>query len=73
VVETLGLADDIRAALLERSGPIGQLLRLAQALESDDDSIVREYIAANASRAALTINYSQGQALLWANKILQAA
>lgn len=73
VVDTLGLADDIRAALLERSGPIGQLLRLAQALESDDDSIVREYIAANASRAALTINHSQGQAMLWASKVLQAA
>jgi EAL and modified HD-GYP domain-containing signal transduction protein len=73
VVDTLGLADDIRSALLERSGPIGQLLRLAQALESDDDSIVRDYIAANASRAALTINHSQGQALLWANKVLQAA
>lgn len=73
VVDSLGLADDIRAALLERSGPIGQLLRLAQALESDDDSIVRDYIAANASRAALTINHSQGQALLWANKVLQAA
>lgn len=73
VVDSLGLADDIRAALLERSGPIGQLLRLAQALESDDDSIVRDYIAAHASRAALTINHSQGQALLWANKVLQAA
>ncbi|WP_194714901.1 EAL and HDOD domain-containing protein [Noviherbaspirillum soli] len=73
VVDTLGLADDIRAALLERRGPIGQLLRLAQALESDDDSIVREYIGANASRAALTINHSQGQALLWANRVLQAA
>ncbi|HEX8884344.1 MAG TPA: EAL domain-containing protein [Noviherbaspirillum sp.] len=73
VVDSLGLADDIRAALLERSGPIGQLLRLAQALESDDDSIVRDYIAGNASRAALTINHSQGQALLWANKVLQAA
>lgn len=73
VVGTLGLADDIRAALLEGSGPIGQLLRLAQALESDDESIVREYIAADASRAAGTINHSQGQALYWANRILQAA
>lgn len=73
VVDTLGLADDIRAALLERSGPIGQLLRLAQALESDDDSIVRDYIAAHASCAAFSINHSQGQALLWANKVLQAA
>lgn len=73
VVDALGLADDMRAALLEGSGPIGQLLRLVQALEGDDDAAVHDYIAADASRASRSINQSQGQALLWANKVLQAA
>ena len=73
VVDALGLADDMRAALLRRSGPIGQLLTLTEALEGDNDKPVLDYLDADESRAVRKLNHSQGQALEWANRILQAA
>jgi EAL and modified HD-GYP domain-containing signal transduction protein len=73
VVDALGLADDMRAALLRRSGPIGRLLSLAEALEGDNDKPVLDYLDADESRAVRKLNQSQGQALEWANRVLKAA
>lgn len=73
VVDALGLADDMRGALITRNGPIGQLLNLTEALEGDNDRPVQAYLDADPTRAARKLNQSQGQALEWANRILQAA
>lgn len=73
VVDALGLADDMRAALLRRSGPIGRLLTLTEALEGDNDKPVLDYLDADASHAVHKLNRSQVQALEWANRILKAA
>ena len=77
VVDALGLADDMRRALLQRSGPIGRLLVLVEALEVDEDGgrerDVLAYLDEDDSRAVKKLNHSQGLALAWANQVLQAA
>ena len=79
VVDALGLADDLRCALLERSGPIGRLLTVAESLEraqatdQDEDKDVLATVDDDASRAVKRLNHSQGLALAWANQVLQAA
>lgn len=44
LVEKLNLVDDVRSALLERSGPLGSLLLLAEKLEQADFSGVNEHL-----------------------------
>ena len=79
VVDALGLADDLRDALLQRSGPIGQMLAVVELVEADNDSgkdrdsDVLAYLDDDAGRAATRLNHSQGLALAWANQVLQAA
>jgi c-di-GMP-related signal transduction protein len=79
VVDALGLADDMRNALLQRSGPIGRMLTLVESLERDEasgkdsDKDVLAYFDEDASRAVKRLNHSQGLALAWANQVLQAA
>jgi EAL and modified HD-GYP domain-containing signal transduction protein len=85
VVDALGLADDMRSALLQRSGPIGTMLAAVEALEaggegaaaaSRDGDGERDLLAwfdADEGRAVRRINHSQGLALAWANQVLQAA
>ncbi len=81
VVDALGLADDMRCALLQRSGDIGQLLTLVEALEgdkggdleNDKTSDLLAYLDENENRAVKKLNHSQGLALAWANQVLQAA
>jgi EAL and modified HD-GYP domain-containing signal transduction protein len=77
VVDALGLADDMRAALLQRSGPIGRMLALVEALESekdgDSDYAVLACLDEDGQRAMKKLNHSQGLALAWANQVLQAS
>jgi c-di-GMP-related signal transduction protein len=75
VVDALGLADDMRGALLQRSGPIGRMLTVVESMERDDDKDkdVLAYFDEDASRAVRRLNHSQGLALAWANQVLQAA
>jgi c-di-GMP-related signal transduction protein len=75
VVDALGLADDMRGALLQRSGPIGRMLTVVESMEGDDDKD-KDVLACfdeDASRAVRRLNHSQGLALAWANQVLQAA
>jgi c-di-GMP-related signal transduction protein len=79
VVDALGLADDMRNALLQRRGPIGRMLTLVESLERDEasgkhnDKDVLAYLDEDVSRAVKRLNHSQGLALAWANQVLQAA
>lgn len=75
VVDALGLADDMRVALLERGGPIGRMLTVVESLEGDEDKDrnVLAYLDEDASRAVKRLNHSQGLAMAWANQVLQAA
>ena len=77
VVDALGLADDLRGALLQRGGPIGRMLAVVETLEvdkdGDKDHDVLSYFDDNAHVAVRRLNRSQGLALAWANQVLQAA
>lgn len=77
VVDTLGLADDMRCALLQRGGAIGRMLSVVESLEGGKgggtDPDLLACLDDDESRAAKRLNQSQGLALAWANQILQAA
>jgi c-di-GMP-related signal transduction protein len=45
VVDALGLADDMRRALLQRSGPIGRMLAVVEALEGGQHTGVKAGMA----------------------------
>jgi c-di-GMP-related signal transduction protein len=45
LIEHLQFPDDVRAALLERSGPLGHLLQVVEALERTDDATVSALLA----------------------------
>lgn len=70
VVASLGLSSDVSGALLAHEGPLGELLILARALETDDADAVAAFIARHPGTGTDLLNRSQGQALAWANRIL---
>ena len=74
VVDSLGLGDDMRIALLEREGELGTLLSLAEALEMDDAADVAEkVIRQHAQGMENMLNKLQGQALAWATEVMKVA
>lgn len=72
LVASLGLANEVSRALLAHEGTLGELLNLAQALEDEDDSEVRAFIAVHPESGVELLNHAQGEALAWANQILLA-
>jgi EAL and modified HD-GYP domain-containing signal transduction protein len=73
IVAALGLADDLRAALLGRAGVLGGVLGLVEALEEQDGAAVTRFVEAREDRGLELLNRAQGQAVEWANRILLAA
>jgi c-di-GMP-related signal transduction protein len=79
VVDALGLAEDMRRALLQRGGPIGTMLSVVEALEGDRQASrpgerdLLAWLDDDERRALSRLNQSQGLALAWANQVLQAA
>jgi c-di-GMP-related signal transduction protein len=71
VIEPLRLPDDVRKALLEREGPLGHLLRIAEALESSDDLSVSELLAAGDPCSTGELPQLQIAALSWSNTLGQ--
>ncbi|MEW6165774.1 MAG: HDOD domain-containing protein [Pseudomonadota bacterium] len=68
VVERLHVADEVKAALLERAGPLGRLLDLCEALEAADFDRVSA-VAATLQLTEEAVMHSQSMALAWANRI----
>jgi EAL and modified HD-GYP domain-containing signal transduction protein len=66
VAERLHLAHDVKAALLTRAGPLGDLLSLCEKLEAADFDAVDE-IAARLQLSAEAVMHSQNVALVWSN------
>jgi EAL and modified HD-GYP domain-containing signal transduction protein len=65
VVEDLRLPDDVRAALLERSGPLGHFLRIVEALEQVDDTSVSALLADRDPCSTAELPQLQIAALSW--------
>jgi EAL and modified HD-GYP domain-containing signal transduction protein len=73
VIEPLRLPDDVREALLEREGPLGHLLRIAEALERSDDRSVSELLAAGDPCSTSELPQLQIAALSWSNTLGQTS
>jgi c-di-GMP-related signal transduction protein len=74
VVDSLGLSDEMRDALLRREGFLGSLLGVAEALEQESgEKAEQEFIRRQAQEVGPMLNHAQGEALAWANKVLKAA
>lgn len=71
IVAPLGLAEDVRAALCEGSGPLGALLRIAEGSENGDLTQLAAALVELPGLGPKAINRAQTQALQWANEISQ--
>ena len=69
LVPRLNLQGNIEAALLERSGAIGELLNLCGEIEAGDVAAVQERLRAYPGLTADMLNSAQLEALGWANNI----
>lgn len=69
LVPRLNLQEDIEAALLKRSGDIGELLAMCGEIESGDTLAVQTRLRARPGLTADTLNVAQLEALGWANNI----
>ena len=67
-INLLAVPDAVAAALLRRSGPLGELLSLAEACESSNDAMF-DRAAATLHLASPQINMAHLQALAWADHV----
>jgi c-di-GMP-related signal transduction protein len=72
VIEHLRLPDDVRAALLERGGPLGRLLRVIEALEQADAAAVSALLANGDPCSTGDLPQLQIAALSWSTEIGRA-
>ena len=73
VIEQLSLPDDVRAALLRRTGLLGRLLRVVEALERTDDAEVSSLLADGDPCSTAELPKLQIAALSWSNQVGQPA
>ncbi|MDO8812728.1 MAG: EAL domain-containing protein, partial [Gallionella sp.] len=69
IVARMSLQEEIEAALLHRSGDLGDLLALCGDIESCDAAAVQRRLHSRPGLNADTLNGAQLQALGWANNI----
>ncbi len=70
LVESLGLAEEIRDALLERKGVLGDLLNLVEAIEQDNASMVADLVGTKVKGGYELLVKVQGQTIAWLNQII---
>ena len=73
IVARMSLQEEIEAALLHRSGDLGDLLALCGEIESCDADAVQRRLHSRPGLNADTLNGAQLQALGWANNIAMSA
>lgn len=69
IVEQLNLAEDVRAALLERSGRLGDMLRLTEMLEHNEYEAVIGLLPRHPGISLARLTRAQLEALAWAGNI----
>ncbi len=69
IVARMSLQEEIEAALLQRSGDLGDLLSLCGELESGDAAAVQQRLHSRPGLNADALNGAQLEALGWANSI----
>jgi EAL and modified HD-GYP domain-containing signal transduction protein len=69
ILKTLPVPEDVRIALLDRSGPLGEALQLAETLEHVDIDVLDAHLEALPFLDAHAANEAYLQAIEWANRI----
>jgi c-di-GMP phosphodiesterase len=69
VLKTLPVPEDVRAALLERSGTLGDMLRLTELVEQTDADAIAEMLDTRPFLDANRVNAAYVEAIDWANRI----
>jgi c-di-GMP-related signal transduction protein len=69
IIAPLPLAEDVRSALLERSGLLGRLLTLIETVEERDPLAIEPILANLSPLTAGDVETAHAQALAWANSI----
>ncbi|NLC24368.1 MAG: EAL domain-containing protein [Oxalobacter sp.] len=72
LVESLGLMPEVRDALAERKGVLGDLLNLVEAIEQDNTSKVAELVGTKVKGGYEPLVQAQGQTIAWVNQIIDA-
>lgn len=72
LAKSLGLAQDVRDALVDRTGVLGDLLNLVEAIEQDDGSRVDGLVDAMFKGKNELLVKAQGQTIAWVNQIIDA-
>ncbi len=74
VLATVQVADEVRAALLERAGDFGLMLQLAEALENTrNDGVVLAQVLRDLNLTGAELREIQLAAFEWANELTQGA
>lgn len=68
-VESLNLSQDVRDALLERKGILGELLDLIEAIEKDETEKVADFVRLKITGGYEVIGQAQKQTILWVNQV----
>jgi EAL and modified HD-GYP domain-containing signal transduction protein len=63
------ISDEVKEALISRTGGLGHLLRLAEKLEEDDHTGIKELIAGIPGLSLDGLLQMQLEAFMWANSI----
>lgn len=72
LVKSLGLAQDVWEALVERKGVLGDLLELVEAIERDDSNRAAALIGAMFKGKGDLLVRAKGQTIAWVNQIVNA-
>ncbi len=72
ILASLNLADDVRAALMDRTGMLGTLLRLCEALELGDFDAVSGLLAELPGLTRADLTEAQMAAIRWVNSLGEA-
>lgn len=69
VLKSLPLPDEVRVALLDRSGELGNMLRLVELVEQTDVDGIAAMLDQRPFLGAATVNNAYVEAIEWANRI----
>ena len=72
IVAELHLHEDVKKALIERSGPLGEMLELIEALEAGDFDAVHSHLQRVPGLDVQTLNDAQMAAIRWVDSLSDA-
>lgn len=71
-LDSINLAEDIRAGLLNRDSALGRKLAMVCALESSDLEVIKRWLAENKDIGSSDLRHMQSEAMAWTDEQMQA-